>query len=168
MGTFSRSEEHTSELQSRLQLVCRLLLEKKELCVLGGNGRSTGFAFEVIGDNELLEIRPNDIREKAQPVTLAARVSGQIGSGDVHCVSQRCMLRSLAVIRCHGNVYWPIRHICPRHTLPRLPEQRIPPLDSLGFLCHGDLSRRRAPRLFFLILRHRRKYTLFPYTTLFR
>src|SRR5687768_17943396 len=26
-----RSEEHTSELQSRLQLVCRLLLEKKKL-----------------------------------------------------------------------------------------------------------------------------------------
>src|SRR2546422_9836258 len=29
-GTFSRSEEHTSELQSRLHLVCRLLLEKKK------------------------------------------------------------------------------------------------------------------------------------------
>src|SRR2546422_7735227 len=27
----SRSEEHTSELQSRLHLVCRLLLEKKKL-----------------------------------------------------------------------------------------------------------------------------------------
>src|SRR5690625_6231146 len=27
--SFSRSEEHTSELQSRGQLVCRLLLEKK-------------------------------------------------------------------------------------------------------------------------------------------
>src|SRR2546429_4498472 len=26
---YSRSEEHTSELQSRLHLVCRLLLEKK-------------------------------------------------------------------------------------------------------------------------------------------
>src|SRR5438105_10972675 len=26
---FSRSEEHTSELQSRVDLVCRLLLEKK-------------------------------------------------------------------------------------------------------------------------------------------
>src|SRR5207247_3860818 len=26
----SRSEEHTSELQSRVELVCRLLLEKKE------------------------------------------------------------------------------------------------------------------------------------------
>src|SRR2546422_10006148 len=29
-GRFQRSEEHTSELQSRLHLVCRLLLEKKK------------------------------------------------------------------------------------------------------------------------------------------
>src|SRR2546429_7324244 len=29
-STASRSEEHTSELQSRLHLVCRLLLEKKK------------------------------------------------------------------------------------------------------------------------------------------
>src|SRR2546422_7720795 len=28
----ARSEEHTSELQSRLHLVCRLLLEKKKAC----------------------------------------------------------------------------------------------------------------------------------------
>src|SRR5437762_4853961 len=28
----SRSEEHTSELQSPMYLVCRLLLEKKKLC----------------------------------------------------------------------------------------------------------------------------------------
>src|SRR3712207_9491510 len=28
-GVFARSEEHTSELQSRQYLVCRLLLEKK-------------------------------------------------------------------------------------------------------------------------------------------
>src|SRR2546422_9945059 len=28
----ARSEEHTSELQSRLHLVCRLLLEKKKKC----------------------------------------------------------------------------------------------------------------------------------------
>src|SRR5215813_15636346 len=32
---FPRSEEHTSELQSRPHLVCRLLLEKKKL-VIGG------------------------------------------------------------------------------------------------------------------------------------
>src|SRR5205809_3300916 len=30
---FGRSEEHTSELQSRLHLVCRLLLEKKNLAL---------------------------------------------------------------------------------------------------------------------------------------
>src|SRR2546422_7789202 len=30
MSTDHRSEEHTSELQSRLHLVCRLLLEKKK------------------------------------------------------------------------------------------------------------------------------------------
>src|SRR2546429_1793756 len=29
LGRVERSEEHTSELQSRLHLVCRLLLEKK-------------------------------------------------------------------------------------------------------------------------------------------
>src|SRR5689334_24845246 len=29
-GTLSRSEEHTSELQSQFHLVCRLLLEKKK------------------------------------------------------------------------------------------------------------------------------------------
>src|SRR2546429_6514477 len=30
VGDATRSEEHTSELQSRLHLVCRLLLEKKK------------------------------------------------------------------------------------------------------------------------------------------
>src|SRR5690242_21418207 len=29
-GSFARSEEHTSELQSHVNLVCRLLLEKKK------------------------------------------------------------------------------------------------------------------------------------------
>src|SRR2546429_1475778 len=33
MAHSNRSEEHTSELQSRLHLVCRLLLEKKKRCV---------------------------------------------------------------------------------------------------------------------------------------
>src|SRR5260370_23301325 len=34
-----RSEEHTSELQSHLNLVCRLLLEKKKQCMYGINVR---------------------------------------------------------------------------------------------------------------------------------
>src|SRR2546429_4397527 len=34
IGPLTRSEEHTSELQSRLHLVCRLLLEKKTMNAL--------------------------------------------------------------------------------------------------------------------------------------
>src|SRR2546430_8153318 len=32
VSPYSRSEEHTSELQSQSNLVCRLLLEKKKTC----------------------------------------------------------------------------------------------------------------------------------------
>src|SRR2546422_6310019 len=38
-GDRARSEEHTSELQSRLHLVCRLLLEKKKLLHLSPPAR---------------------------------------------------------------------------------------------------------------------------------
>src|SRR5258707_6105391 len=34
MTTMLRSEEHTSELQSRQYLVCRLLLEKKKIIIM--------------------------------------------------------------------------------------------------------------------------------------
>src|SRR5437868_8863939 len=40
-----RSEEHTSELQSRFDLVCRLLLEKKNILTDGdGSGRRVAVA----------------------------------------------------------------------------------------------------------------------------
>src|SRR5205809_1449236 len=38
---YTRSEEHTSELQSRLHLVCRLLLEKKKSKPLLDSGYAT-------------------------------------------------------------------------------------------------------------------------------
>src|SRR2546429_5660446 len=40
-GPVTRSEEHTSELQSRLHLVCRLLLEKKKRNIRAMTGRLT-------------------------------------------------------------------------------------------------------------------------------
>src|SRR2546429_5588045 len=43
----SRSEEHTSELQSRLHLVCRLLLEKKKDNYYDHNNR-----FLAVGQKE--------------------------------------------------------------------------------------------------------------------
>src|SRR3712207_8943005 len=39
---FFRSEEHTSELQSRQYLVCRLLLEKKNIQKINIRGRREG------------------------------------------------------------------------------------------------------------------------------
>src|SRR3712207_8184903 len=39
LRTMTRSEEHTSELQSRQYLVCRLLLEKKKQARCDGAGR---------------------------------------------------------------------------------------------------------------------------------
>src|SRR2546422_3228113 len=41
----TRSEEHTSELQSRLHLVCRLLLEKKKINGSGGLGLNRASHF---------------------------------------------------------------------------------------------------------------------------
>src|SRR5256886_369581 len=48
MRTDSRSEEHTSELQSQSNLVCRLLLEKKKL--RGFIVRHAHPAQDVVGD----------------------------------------------------------------------------------------------------------------------
>src|SRR5207249_11690179 len=48
-----RSEEHTSELQSRFELVCRLLLEKKKLY---GNEALAGTIFLVSQPNPVNEL----------------------------------------------------------------------------------------------------------------
>src|SRR2546422_8522213 len=47
----NRSEEHTSELQSRLHLVCRLLLEKKNTNVARKNAYFTSHAGTCAGQS---------------------------------------------------------------------------------------------------------------------
>src|SRR5690625_5324620 len=44
-GWVYRSEEHTSELQSRGHVVCRLLLEKKTAGMVGGGGNFSTVSF---------------------------------------------------------------------------------------------------------------------------
>src|SRR5690348_17735943 len=56
-GRRSRSEEHTSELQSPVHLVCRLLLEKKKI---------TGYQIMLIPDNA-----PDELLQPAVVVSLA-------------------------------------------------------------------------------------------------
>src|SRR2546422_8453983 len=46
-----RSEEHTSELQSRLHLVCRLLLEKKKKKKQIANSVETATLYDSIHDD---------------------------------------------------------------------------------------------------------------------
>src|SRR3712207_8176968 len=41
----TRSEEHTSELQSRQYLVCRLLLEKKKKCM---SSNSSSYTYSLV------------------------------------------------------------------------------------------------------------------------
>src|SRR5256885_13127568 len=53
---FSRSEEHTSELQSPCNLVCRLLLEKKKL--RGAHQRLSKSTFEAIIAGDALRPAP--------------------------------------------------------------------------------------------------------------
>src|SRR2546422_1802590 len=59
VGADQRSEEHTSELQSRLHLVCRLLLEKKKkaqkkpLCRNWHNPQVTGASPKIDPRSEL-------------------------------------------------------------------------------------------------------------------
>src|SRR3712207_6932142 len=54
----ARSEEHTSELQSRQYLVCRLLLEKKRT----SNEHTESHAYEGSGQEWTWERRPHKIR----------------------------------------------------------------------------------------------------------
>src|SRR2546429_4393206 len=50
--TMRRSEEHTSELQSRLHLVCRLLLEKKEQSARPSHAPSMHPISLLLGDGD--------------------------------------------------------------------------------------------------------------------
>src|SRR6266571_8739208 len=46
-GRSSRSEEHTSELQSHVNLVCRLLLEKKNKTELTAHAHHAGYTLTL-------------------------------------------------------------------------------------------------------------------------
>src|SRR5204862_1122280 len=70
---FNRSEEHTSELQSRRDLVCRLLLEKKK----NDNASVEGNMFQLLtmdgtGDEDKSALRPH-------PEARDATVGGAVG-----------------------------------------------------------------------------------------
>ncbi len=54
----------------------------RELRVVGANGVSGVYKFTISDEPEVLEVEPNDVREKPQSVSLPALVNGQVGAGD--------------------------------------------------------------------------------------
>src|SRR5437868_1719669 len=58
---FMRSEEHTSELQSRFDLVCRLLLEKKKLDLTKVNPQTGPFYVEGAEPGDTLDVHIDNI-----------------------------------------------------------------------------------------------------------
>src|SRR5579872_1116008 len=104
----SRSEEHTSELQSRPHLVCRLLLEKKKrraartarrwclwiLCVFPARASKGSFRLcFFFNDTATTEIYTLSLHD-ALPISPArrsceAQLGGALRTGDVHQVLDR-------------------------------------------------------------------------------
>src|SRR5438874_10693523 len=66
-GREGRSEEHTSELQSRRELVCRLLLEKKKTRV----GDVLAMLSEIAGIEVEASIDPAMLRAEEQRLVVA-------------------------------------------------------------------------------------------------
>src|SRR2546421_1271618 len=69
-----RSEEHTSELQSRSDLVCRLLLEKKKKAAVNQRVDQDELRIIVQGMGGHARLLPNAFGEAPRP-TVAGRAS---------------------------------------------------------------------------------------------
>src|SRR5947207_76972 len=164
----SRSEEHTSELQSHSDLVCRLLLEKKNAPVIAQptprlNESTSGLPRP---QQPAKNLPPSSPVARARPRTRARRPSSTLRGQNSHA---RAGLRE-----CSRSRRRPQR--CNRRC------QRLPPRACVSerALCnrrgasrqgaeHTD-TRRDVPRplFFYLLTRPPPRSTLFPYTTLFR
>src|SRR5438067_10691557 len=73
LGAAARSEEHTSELQSRFDLVCRLLLEKKN----GGVPPSVPLASLPYTHPQIRPAESSSVRAHPRPALPAAHRPGE-------------------------------------------------------------------------------------------
>src|SRR5256884_6500585 len=84
-----RSEEHTSELQSRLHLVCRLLLEKKKK----NDIIHTNLQIHNIGSNLLLSRQNTHIRV----TTTVRHVGTQYYASIMRCMSLSDCIKTITL-----------------------------------------------------------------------
>src|SRR2546429_2713008 len=80
-----RSEEHTSELQSRLHLVCRLLLEKKKLhiCSYGSAALAASHALQLFHLVRCLAQRNVTILDQPADAVTAHHTTHSVVTDDV-------------------------------------------------------------------------------------
>src|SRR5204863_357481 len=143
-----RSEEHTSELQSRRDLVCRLLLEKKK----------------IVLENLLKLARLGVVVLPASPGFYGGRrrLEDLVDFVVARILDQLCVERGLLVAVVQAQAFG----VRGRHDEPLLP--------AFDEVPHPGDRECRVPRheqfafLFFLMMRRPPRSTLFPYTTLFR
>src|SRR5947208_2918557 len=154
----SRSEEHTSELQSPDHIVCRLLLEKKKQDALGD-------WHDWITLTRSAAKRLGDVHESS----LVAALHNVTGAKFCNAVTSLSATHRLTVTGCdcrngEGASALPPRHSADRH---RLGPSRGHPCSAR---CAQFASFPRVGKIcvFFLRLRRPPTSTLFPYTTLFR
>src|SRR5256884_18305 len=164
----SRSEEHTSELQSRLHLVCRLLLEKKKKL----RPRLYPLAWS-------LRLYPDQVRLIAHVVRYESH--GHVRNGGCARLSSDLRDNLTVPLSCRPRLCrrdGPARRCSAHHTRAGLGRS-----NGRGSLCVGGQPDHRDPILFcrlcgllppccviffFLIIRAPPNSPLFPHTPLFR
>src|SRR3989449_2018683 len=80
----TRSEEHTSELQSRLHLVCRLLLEKKKKKI-----KDTATATNRSFASKRKEKKSNVTRDKNNTISRNSRLITGVRKLRTYCLTGR-------------------------------------------------------------------------------
>src|SRR5690242_14504918 len=142
-----RSEEHTSELQSHVNLVCRLLLEKKKR----GQVLEENLVFRVF---RTVEVDGVDLEQRE--ITLAFLWRADLANDGV--TGAQCETTDLA--RRDVNIVWAgeIGSVSGAQEAEAV-------LENIQHAITGDFL---TAFLFFFMIRRPPRSTLFPYTTLFR
>lgn len=73
---------------------------RREIRIVGANGTSTAFPFEVSSQPEALEIEPNNEVPKAQAVKMPLIVNGQLAQGDADCYAFEAKSGQRLVFNC--------------------------------------------------------------------
>src|SRR5207249_3840489 len=163
-----RSEEHTSELQSRFDLVCRLLLEKKKITQSNLHPSPSPFRERVpkpppcffissaVTAPSFLSVR-SPISIDLPLICFVRYVNTEASDDAVDVDTYRICMRAPDLSRPHLHLYRKaLNDACvDRPTL-------VYYIFYMNYACH------RFFFFFFLMIRRPPRSTLFPYTTLFR